>query len=216
MSQKVIFALLACILVLGGAGCEKTENIPAMENQNENENINGNANEEAVEAGSETITSGESAESEKIGNVSFISYVNKSVKYTIERPDRWYWRHYIERELAVTHPGIMDYFITDKNPLPRLESEYLGRMVIEVSGKSLEELAGNVSDLASSDATVGGIEARKYEGTRNNEAVQDQRIISYHFQKDGKTFRIVYTKNNSTPEEEAIFEHLVSSFKFAE
>lgn len=212
MSKKLLVILVAGILILGGASCAGEQTTPAEQDQTTVKNVN----QESVGADSETITSDENPGEEAAGGVEFVSYTNKSIKYTIERPEGWYWRHYIERELEETHPGIIDYFITDRNPLPRLESEYLGLMVIEVSGKSLEELAANVSDLTASDATVGGIAAKKYEGTRNNEMVENQKVISYHFQKDGKTFRIVYAKNNSTAEEEGVFEHLVSSFNFAE
>lgn len=213
MSKKLLVFLVTGILVLGGAGCAEEPTVPAEDSQNVNQSV---SEESASSNETETIASDQGAGEKEVGGVSFVPYVNKSIKYTIERPDRWYWRHYIERELRATHPGIIDYFITDQNPLPRLESEYLGRMVIEVSSRSLEELAENVSDLASSDATVGSIAAKKYEGTRNNEMVENQKIIAYHFQKGSKTFRIVYTKFDSVTEEEAVFEHLVSSLTFAE
>jgi hypothetical protein len=211
MSKKLLVFLMAGVLVLGGAGCAEEPTTPAGENQNVNQNIN----EEPSSSGQETIAQGEGEEPSETGGVKFASYANKSVGYTIDRPEGWYWRHYIQKEIGETHPGIEDYFITDPNPLPRLETEYLGRMVIEVSKKSLDEIAANVSDLTSSDTTVGGVEAKKFEGTRDNEMVKNQKVIAYHFQKDGRTFRIVYTKLNSTSEEEAVFEHLASSLTFA-
>lgn len=214
MSKKFLFLLLAGILVLSGAGCEKKG---APTNENANQNVNqgaaANTNISSPESAGEIVApSGEGVG--EAGGVKFVEYTNKSLSYKIVRPNGWYWQHFIQKEIGETMPGVTDLFITDPNPLPRLGSEYLGRIVIEVSGKSLDELAENVSDLTSSAATIGGVSATKYEGVRTNEIVQNQKIITYLFQKDGKTYRIVYSKKDSTSEEEEVFGRVVSGFSF--
>lgn len=203
------------VLALGGAGCQTAEDNSAGDNQGGGQNINQDINGAGGETGSEeSVTPEEDGESAPAGDVSFVSYVNKSMNYTIDRPEKWYWRHYIQKEIGETHAGVIDYFITDSSPLPRLESEYLGMIVIEVSDKSVEEINGDVSDLTVSDATVAGISAKKYEGIRDNEIVKNQKVVIYTFEKDGRTFRAIYKKSNSTSEREAVFEHLVSSLSF--
>lgn len=214
MSKKLLFALLAGALVLAGAGCGEKEETPAAgnENQNVNQVITANVNGSVVELvePSEEEVSG----AKEVSGVELVEYVNNSIGYKIVRPDGWYWQHFIEREISEAMPGVVDLFVTDPNPLPGFGTGYLGRIVIEVSGRSMDELTRNVSDLTSSAVTVGGIAATKYVGVRTNEMVENQKIIAYHFQKDGKTYRIVYTKINSTSEEEAVFQRVVDSLTF--
>ncbi len=209
MSKKLLFVFLVGVLVLAGAGCGEKEEAPAAGNENQNANvITANVNGSVVELVEEP------SEEEEVSGVKLVEYVNKSVGYTIVRPDKWYWQHFIERELGEAMPGVSDLFVTDPNPLPGFGTGYLGRIVIEVSDRSMDELERNVSDLTSSAATVGGISATKYAGVRTNEMVENQKVIAYHFQKDGKTYRIVYIKINSTSEEEAVFERVVDSLSF--
>lgn len=208
MSKKLLFVLLVGVLVLAGAGCEKEET-PAAENENQNVNqaITANVNGSVVELV-------RPSEEEEVSRVKLVEYVNKSVGYKIVRPDGWYWQHFIQREIGEAMPGVIDLFVTDPNPLPRLGSGYLGRIVIEVSDRSLAALERNVSDLTSSVVTVGGISATKYEGVRTNEMVRNQKTITYLFQKDGEIYRIAYVKIDSTSEDEEIFQKLVSSLSF--
>ena len=183
---------------------------PAAENENQNGNVvTANINGSVVEL----VRPGEEAEGE-VGEVVFVDYANKSFDYKIVRPDKWYWQHLIRREIGEAMPEVDDLFITDPNLLPPLGTEYLGRIVIEVSRRSLVDLERNLSDLTSSAATVGGISAAKYEGVRTNEMVENQKVITYLFLKDGKTYRIVYTKINSIAEEEAVFQRVVESLSF--
>lgn len=211
MSKKILFLGLVAVLILAGAGCGEKGETPAEENdnQNVNQNVNRGAGGNVNVEPEDNATGGAEAE-----EVVFVDYANKSLGYKIVRPDKWYWQHYIQREIGEAMPGVLDLFITDPNPLPGFGSEYLGRIVIEVSKKSLDDLAQNVSDLTSSTSTIGGISATKYTGVRTNEMVENQKVIAYHFEKDGKTYRVVYTKIGSTPAEEDVFERVVSSFSF--
>lgn len=207
-------AVLA-VLVLAGAGCKEEGEIPAEnENQNANQNVNQNVSQNVNVPAEPEVEVSDSEEVGGVGEIVFIDYTNKSLGYKIVRPDKWYWQHYIQREIGEAMPGVLDLFITDPNLLPGFGTQYLGRIMIEVSKKSLDDLARNVSDLTSSAATVGGISATKYAGVRTNEMVENQKVIAYHFEKDGRTYRIVYTKINSTSEEEAVFLRVVNSLSF--
>jgi hypothetical protein len=208
MSKKLLVLAAVFALALAGAGCGEKEETPAAGNENQNGNvITANVNGSVVEVV-------EPSEEGETGGVAFVEYTNKTTGYTIDRPDKWYWQHLIQREIGETMPEVDDLFVTDPNPLPPLGTSYLGRIVIEVSRRSMADLERNAFDLTSSAATVGGISATKYEGVRTNEMVENQKVIAYFFQKDGKTYRIVYTKIASTPEEEAVFERVVESLSF--
>lgn len=208
MSKRFLILAAVAVLALAGAGCEEKTETPAAENKNQNGNvITANINGSIAEVV-------ESPEEEEVGGVVFVEYKNKTMGYTIDRPDKWYWQHLIQREIGEAMPEVDDLFITDPNPLPPLGTEYLGRIVIEVSRRSMADLERNYSDLTSSAATVGEIYATKYEGVRSNEMVENQKAIVYLFQKEDKTYRIVYTKFNSTTEDEAVFRRVVESFSF--
>ncbi|MFA5413024.1 MAG: hypothetical protein WC348_00575 [Patescibacteria group bacterium] len=207
MFKKFLILTAAFALVLAGAGCGE-EKTPAAENENQNANvITANVNGSVVELV-------EPQEEEETGEMAFVEFVNKTMGYKIVRPDGWYWQHLIQREIGETMPEVDDLFVTDPNPLPPLGTGYLGRIVIEVSRRSLTDLERNLSDLTSRTVTVGGISATKYEGVRSNEMVENQKYITYLFQKDSKTYRIAYTMKDSTTEDEAVFTRVVESLSF--
>lgn len=208
MSKRFLILAAVAVLALAGAGCEEKTETPSAENENKNENvITANVNGSIAEVV-------ESPEGEEVDRAAFVEYKNKSMGYTIDRPDKWYWQHLIQREIGEAMPEVDDLFITDPNPLPPLGTEYLGRIVIEVSRRSMVDLERNYSDLISSAATVGGISVTKYEGVRSNEMVENQKVIVYLFQKDGKNYRIAYTMKDSTTGDEAVFQRVVESFSF--
>ncbi len=217
MKNKFIVLFLVCVLVLLvliGASCWKGEE---EEQILENENVNYPAKERIDQnvniSQKEQIKELEEA-SEEIESVNFVPYTNKAMNYTILRPDRWYWQHFTKGELAEVRPDINDYFITDPKPLPGFETDFLGQMFIEVSEKDREELAKNLDGFVVADAKVGGFDAKRYEGIINNEIAQNKKVIEYHFEKGGKTFRLVYNKINGAEKDEAIFEKMVKSFEF--
>lgn len=146
----------------------------------------------------------------------YVEYENKAVGYTIQRPDKWYWQHSIRSQIGENAPLVDDYFIADRNPLPALGSEYLGRIVIEVSRQTVADVADRVTGLTKTTATVGGIAATRYEGIRNNETATNQTWIAYQFMKDSRLYRLIYTQTNSTPADVAVFEEVVESFTFTQ
>lgn len=144
-----------------------------------------------------------------VGDQEFITYTNKTVGYTISRPDQWYWQHLTRAEIGEKNPLVHDYFIADRNPLLPLGSEYLGEIVIEVSKGDIADFADSVSGFSKEDREIGGKSAVRYEGMRG-----EQKIIEYHFTKGSFTFRIIYARVDSTEEEEKIFETIVTSLTF--
>ena len=71
-----------------------------------------------------------------------------------------------------------------------------------------------MGDATKTKVQVAGLAADRFEGVRNNESASNQKFIIYHFMKDGRLIRIIYTKTNSTAEEEKIFEKVVGSLTF--
>jgi hypothetical protein len=148
-------------------------------------------------------------ETEKLSDISFVGYTNKALGYTIQRPDKWYWRHYTRLEIGDAAPNVDDYFITDINPVLDISSAYPGRIVIEVSSVSLETLAAKVSGFAKTEVKIAGQQAFRYEGVSDG-----VKIIEYHFTENDKTYRIYYNKKDSGQVDEAIFEHLSTTISF--
>ena len=132
--------------------------------------------------------------------------------YTIMRPDNWYWQHFMKNNLtaAGTNELIDDYFISDKNALIGLGSEYLGQIVIEKSRFDLEELKKNMTGYASKQITVAGQPATRFEIQTN-----ENKMIEYHFEKGEQTFRLMYVSSD-LPQNQSIFEAVVKSFTFVE
>jgi hypothetical protein len=140
-----------------------------------------------------------------VSGVEFVAYQNKAMNYSLERPDRWYWRHYLGSQIKEAAPGVEDYFITDPAPLPALNKEHLGNVVVEVSKRALTDYATAVSGLAERSVTVAGESATRYEGERDG-----SKIIEYHFTHAGYTYRLRYEAATSAGHE-AVFEHVVAS-----
>jgi|ETN02SMinimDraft_2_1059926.scaffolds.fasta_scaffold35925_2 hypothetical protein len=143
------------------------------------------------------------------GDQEFVSYTNKSMGYTVSRPDKWYWQHFHKSEIGENSP-VDDYLVMDRSPLIGLGTEYLGRIVVEVSKRSLSDFYDSVSAGTKTSATISGVSTTRYEGERN-----DSSYIEYQFVTNGKTYRIIYTNNNTTNEEEQIFEFFAKSFSLS-
>lgn len=151
-------------------------------------------------------------ESFDVLGVKFVSYLNKAQGYSISRPANWYWRHYIANEIKNINPAALDYFITDSKPLPGLGSEYLGKIVIEVSARPLSDYQAGVVGFAVTAKQVGGEAAKRYAGKRVNSAGEETAVVEYQFVRQGKTYRIILT--GASGADQAIFEQIIGSFKF--
>lgn len=143
-----------------------------------------------------------------------VAYTNNAVGYSIRRPDKWYWRHYTRGEIGNMDAAVDDYLIADPNPLSGLGSEYLGRIVIAVYNRPLTDFVDAVRGFSSTKVKIGDIEATRYAGLRNDTVVSNQKVIEYQFSYHGRSFRIRYARQNSSASDEALFEKVVSSFRF--
>ena len=155
-----------------------------------------------------------SGEGEDLVGTKFVAYANRAQGYTILRPDNWYWRHYISSEIGDRNPTVVDYFMTDPEPLPGLGSEHLGQIVIEVSARPLSDYAAAVADLAHTEATVAGQPTSRYQGRRSNKVGESELVVEYHFSYHDKTIRLRLTAPVAAGSAEDIFETVVASFKF--
>ena len=146
--------------------------------------------------------------------IQFVDYENRAVGYRIQRPDKWYWQHLIRSEIGEQNPVVDDYFITDRNPLPQLGSEYLGMIVIEVSRRDPADIAPSLEGFEKTTARVGDESATRFEGVRDNQLITNQKWIEYHFTRDNRLFRFMYAQSDATPADIAVFEEVVKSFTF--
>jgi len=190
-----LLAFVAAALILVGSKCSPSPVTPTKTLPRAEESVTGQG------------------EGDDLVGVKFVAYTNKAQGYSILRPDNWYWRHYIANEIKDMNPMVVDYFITDSNPLPGLGSEYLGKIVIEVSQLDLSQYAKPVSGLVRSDSFVGQVVAKRFAGERVNQSGEKQKVVEYQFSYKEKSYRLILNSGASM-DDQAIFEQVVSSFKF--
>lgn len=196
----IYLLFIVAVLALVGSRCSPTPPEPPQ-------SVN-------MELSTEPVVSG-SGEGEDLVGLSFVTYTNRAVGYTILRPNNWYWRHYIASEINHLNPSVVDYFITDDKPLSGLGSGYLGQIVIEVSTRELSDYAAEVSNFSSRETIVAGVPAVRYEGEKLNQNGELMRVVEYHFRYNDRTFRIIYNNSTKNNNEQTVFEQVVSSFKFS-
>ena len=143
------------------------------------------------------------------------SFDNRALGYTVKFPANWYWRHFIKQE--IDREGVIDdYFAADPNQNINLGSEYVGRYVIEVSTRGVEELLSDFraarSNITQRTRQIAGTSANFLEGV----ATDGQKQLVYVFSKNGKTYRILFTMQASTAADEEQFAAFVESIEFAE
>ncbi len=149
-----------------------------------------------------------------VDGLTFVSYTNRSVGYTVDRPNRWYWRHYIKSQIGTSHPKVDDYFMTSAKPLPGLEAEVLGQIVIEVRGEEVNEVTTGLDKFSKVQSQIGGLEGVRYEGTRKNAAGGEIKVIEYQMRRDDQSFRFIYTQSPGETDNSQVFERVVKSFVF--
>jgi hypothetical protein len=214
----LLFAVIALSLAL--VGCGKIT--PASLNGKEEAKSNNGAQSEISRVEEKTPSPevdkiNVMAPQEKVSAgrvVKFVSYENKAIGYIIDRPDKWYWQHYLRREIGESYPLVDDYFIADPKPLEGLNKEPLGQIIIEVSKRDLKDISdldSRLQGLKQAEVTVGGLEATRYQGL---EGQLNRTVIEYRFFKGARSFRIIYDKINSSEADEEAFEKVVGSLKF--
>lgn len=144
--------------------------------------------------------------------VMFADYQNKAAGYSLQRPDKWYWQHYLKADLDLYVSQADDLLVVDPQPLQKLSSDWFGQMAVEVGRRDLAQHVNDwLKDFSVSDTTVGGTKATRYEGI-SLEKGGDMKVIEYHLMKGTQSVRLIYNKIGSTAADEQIFERLVQSF----
>ena len=206
MIKKISIILFVFSFILAGCGTSDltnlNENTNSTDQAESDVNINTNINTNASPEPQTTPAQEED----------YISYTNKAIGYSLQYPKRWYWRHYIRNEIGDRDSLVDDYFIADRDNVIDIKSENLGSIVVEVSRHELKDFFSGIENFDKKDVKVGEADASRYEGVRSVDSGKSQKIIEYQFAKDGKTYRIIYTKVDRTQGEEQIFEKIVSSF----
>jgi len=144
------------------------------------------------------------------GVATLVEYENRAMNYTIMRPDKWFWQHSIKSQIIGGDEKMLDVFATDPfvTPLPSApENSRISIAVYSAQPDNFDEL---VSNLESSQVSIAEQSATRYEGIMG----ENQKVIIYAFTKGNYVFHLAYRKASSTPEEEGVFENLVSSLKF--
>lgn len=193
----VVILLAVAVIVYNKVGFLKTNQTELVDN-------------ESIEMVSDDLT----ADSQEMDGLTFVPYVNRSVGYTIDRPNRWYWRHYIKSQIGAGYPHVEDYFMTSSKPLPGLSADILGQIVIEVSGQELNELSSGLDIFTKSEAQVGGLPAIRYEGVKKDSAGQETKVIEYQIRRDNQSFRFIYWQILELADSSQVFEKMVKSFTF--
>ncbi len=155
-----------------------------------------------------------SESSDNSTDFNYVIYTNRAAGYNILRPANWYWRHYIANEIKKYNPQVVDYFITDPQPLPGLDSEYLGQIVIEISERPLVDYQGAVSGLFKTEAVVANQSAYRFAGERVGMSGEKKYLIEYQLEYNNKTYRLVCKAKTANDSAVEIFEHMVKSLKF--
>jgi len=189
------FLLIVLVLV----GCSRWGALPVAEDQPAAP-VNGQTNQ--------------MIDQEAVGGINFTSYTNRSMGYTIVRPERWYWRHYIKSQIGSNQAQVEDYFITSPKPLPGLDASVLGQIVIEATVQDLNELSTRLSTFTKNDVEVGGVKGTRYEGTKKDSQGRDLKVVEYQIKGDKESFRFIYTQGQDDQDNLAVFEKIVQSFKF--
>ena len=146
--------------------------------------------------------------------VTMAAYTNKAAGYTVQKPEKWYWRHYVRSELGSKAPLEDDLVVMHPQPLGEIDPDYLGQMSIAVSRRAISSQASPMAAPVSTASTVGGVEATRYEWV-DLEKGGDMKVIEYRLMSPKKqALYIRYNKINTTPEDEKIFEDMVKSFTF--
>lgn len=212
--KKTFIMLVLPLLLLAGCTANTEEN---NEEQNNDENVvvqeEQNQEQEQNNEESEGEENGEAEqemdEEEVPAEISTTLYENKAVAYTISRPENWYWRHYTKPEIKAAggNEDIDDYFIMGKEKLPELGDEYVGPIVIEKSGQSLDELKNQMQGYSSHEAEVAGKQAMKFEGKKG-----DNDVVAYVLEMDNMTLRFIYEAKSELHKK--AFDIMVESFDF--
>lgn len=209
--MKKTFIMLVLPLMLLAGCTTTTEEGSEEQNNEENEVVQEEQNQEQVENNEEIENNMEEdvTEEEVPEEIATILYENKAIGYTISMPQNWYWRHYTKPEIKAAggSESVDDYFIMGKEKLPALSEDYIGPIVIEKLGLSLDELKGQMENYSSQETEVAGKSAMKFEGQKDGKDV-----VIYVLDMDNMTIRFIYESKSELHKK--AFDIMVESFDF--
>lgn len=202
--------IVAVVAILGYLVYNNTQRTTTESNSNDTQNVEDSEN--TINSGSnETVNEDTRGGDTYSGGVdAFVAYENKAMGYSIQRPDKWYWQHSIKSQIIDGDDTMLDNFATDPFIAPIAGAPQESRVSIVVFSRDPESLNDLTSGLESSQVSIVGQSSTRYEGVKND----SEKVIIYHFVKDDLVYILTYRKQNSTPEEEGVFENIVSSLKF--
>lgn len=212
--KKFLFILIAIPLLMG-AGCtskntnDETDNNSAVESSSDND----------IEADNDKMENKQDEETSKT-EIKYNLYENKAMGYTILIPEKWYWQHFMKNE--IDSEKIDDYLAVDKDGITPLGSERIAKILVEKSSMGLDDLTEGMDGYSKTQKTVAGVSAARYEKQfgEDNEMYPNSKIVQYHLEKNGQTYRLIFNSEGTVKEDiaeyETIFEEMVKSFSFVE
>lgn len=166
-------------------------------------------NDEISDNQAEGLTDGKPADS-----VSFNEYNNPAVGYMINIPTNWYWQHFHKAAIGADST-VDDYLlISPTHVIAGLATESPAEIIVEVSSRAMSDFSQ--AGEQETAVTVAGQSGVKVSTIVNNEVFDNFQKIEYRFTRNGQTYRLVYLANDGLDNNEAVFEQIVASLKFAE
>ena len=180
---------------------------------NSNTDQNANTSNQVNTSNTNSATSNTNSTPEintNASDVSYQTYENKAVGYTITIPTKWHWRHFYKTEIT-DGTSIDDYlFVSPTQVIDTIEKGHSSEISIEVSKQDISALTATLGSLQKSSASVAGESVEKYTGTLESGVYK----IEYYFTHGGNTYRISYTAQPRLTTQENIFDAMVASMTF--
>lgn len=198
-----------------GAGCTSKN----TNDETDNSSVVESSSDSNVEINDEQMENKQDEESSRT-EIEYNLYENRAMAYTILIPDKWYWQHFMKNEIG--NEKIDDYLAVDKDGVTPLGSERIAKILVEKSSMNLDDFAKDMDGYSKTQKTVAGVSATRYERQfgEDNEMYPNSKIVQYHLEKNGQTYRLIFTSEDTPkediPEYESIFEEMVKSFSFVE
>lgn len=223
--MKKILLILAAFPLLMGASCSM-QKITNNENNNDNSNAvvenddNNQPSENNLTDQNDIIDDNTTAKTD----LTYNSYTNKAMGYSINIPDKWYWQHFMKSDITAVGGDnqAIDYLAVDKDGITPLGSEHIGKIMIIASSLSPEDIAKNMEsqDYSKTETTIDGLSTTKYEKHfgADNQMYPNSEVIKYVLEKNGQTYILSFnsetTDQKNIPAYESVFDTMVKSFSF--
>jgi hypothetical protein len=194
--------LLATLLGVVVAGCQLFGSTQVTPDQD-------SATNSAVNTNSGAVVSDTTDPVVIPSDVSMVSYTNRAIGYTIQRPERWFWQHDI-----LTNS---DRFATDRKALQLTAGDTLAQGVSIYVWLQDAAPALDAAGFTQTSEMVSGVDASKMVGTRRLPGSDVEQFITvYQFDFEKRIYRLQFVSTTKDNPDSAIFEAMVKSFTLAE